>query len=363
VSHYDALGVPKDADGATIKRAYRRKSREHHPDRPGGNTTAMVAINKAYETLSDPEKRARYDQFGDDRRGPPPLDQMARTIVMQIFMQLLEKTSDYDDLIKLTREQIRDSQKQIPNIVEQTKQKVAKLKKTRTRVKFRGEAGGGISSTTSLASRSCSSRSRSRRPTSGSRWAIARSSCCRSSSTRSSELRRPTTNGSHPSSSRGHGESSCIARRLNPAVIDSSSAWRIRILAATDRTWRAFKDGCRTGAFECAAYIAGMRLLARSRMGLRKRLRWDGAMTATAGLDLSFCLARTDDMHPLNMMTKAEFTRQYCERSGISEAQLLGRRVILRCYCGDPTCQGWACVPLDIVEWHMKTDGHKADQP
>lgn len=32
-NHYDALGVPKNADPATIKRAYRRKSREHHPDR------------------------------------------------------------------------------------------------------------------------------------------------------------------------------------------------------------------------------------------------------------------------------------------------------------------------------------------
>jgi hypothetical protein len=61
------------------------------------------------------------------------------------------------------------------------------------------------------------------------------------------------------------------------------------------------------------------------------------------------------------MITKAEFTRQYCERSKISETELLGRRVILRCHCGDPTCQGWACVPLDMVEWHKKTDGRKPD--
>lgn len=57
------------------------------------------------------------------------------------------------------------------------------------------------------------------------------------------------------------------------------------------------------------------------------------------------------------MLTKAEFTRQYCQHSGISEGELLRYRKILRCYCGDPTCEGWASVPLDMVRWHMKTDG------
>ncbi len=56
-------------------------------------------------------------------------------------------------------------------------------------------------------------------------------------------------------------------------------------------------------------------------------------------------------------ITKAEFIRQYCKRSDIREETLAQYRAVLRCYCGDPSCEGWACVPLDIVDWHKKTDG------
>ena len=63
------------------------------------------------------------------------------------------------------------------------------------------------------------------------------------------------------------------------------------------------------------------------------------------------------------MKTQEEFTREYCERSKMSEAELLGRRRVLRCYCGDLICEGWACVPLDMIECHMKTDGQPPSEP
>lgn len=61
-------------------------------------------------------------------------------------------------------------------------------------------------------------------------------------------------------------------------------------------------------------------------------------------------------------MNKVEFTRQYCERSGITEAKLLTCRAVLPCYCDDSTRQGWAVIPLDLVEWHEETHGRKPDQ-
>lgn len=65
---YEILGVKKDASEADIKKAYRRLAMEWHPDKHKGDKTAeekFKEINKAYETLSDPQKKSMYDQFGD----------------------------------------------------------------------------------------------------------------------------------------------------------------------------------------------------------------------------------------------------------------------------------------------------------
>lgn len=62
---YEVLGVPKDADVAAIKKAYRKQALAHHPDR-GGDQEKFKEIGKAYEVLSDPEKRKIYDEMGEE---------------------------------------------------------------------------------------------------------------------------------------------------------------------------------------------------------------------------------------------------------------------------------------------------------
>src|SRR5829696_8799734 len=65
--YYELLGVPRGADEAAIKAAYRRMAKEHHPDRKNGCKDAEArfkAINEAYDVLKDPQKRAAYDRFG-----------------------------------------------------------------------------------------------------------------------------------------------------------------------------------------------------------------------------------------------------------------------------------------------------------
>jgi molecular chaperone DnaJ len=70
--YYEVLGVSRDASTEEIKRAYRRLARQHHPDANPENPGAVdqfKEITRAYEVLSDPDKRQRYDLFGDERAG------------------------------------------------------------------------------------------------------------------------------------------------------------------------------------------------------------------------------------------------------------------------------------------------------
>ena len=64
--YYDVLGVPKSASVGEIKKAYRKRALEFHPDRNKTNEAAekFKEVNEAYEVLINPEKRKTYDQFG-----------------------------------------------------------------------------------------------------------------------------------------------------------------------------------------------------------------------------------------------------------------------------------------------------------
>jgi molecular chaperone DnaJ len=61
--YYEVLGVKKDASPDEIKKAFRRKAIENHPDQ-GGDEAKFKEVNEAYEVLKDQAKRQRYDQFG-----------------------------------------------------------------------------------------------------------------------------------------------------------------------------------------------------------------------------------------------------------------------------------------------------------
>ena len=65
--YYELLGVARNADADTLKRAYRRLARQYHPDvnKDPGAEDRFKEIGRAYEVLSDPQTRARYDQFGE----------------------------------------------------------------------------------------------------------------------------------------------------------------------------------------------------------------------------------------------------------------------------------------------------------
>ncbi|NOU28605.1 MAG: J domain-containing protein [Polyangiaceae bacterium] len=66
---YTTLGVAKGADGAAIKKAYRKLAKDLHPDKNPGNAKAEARfkeVNHAFEVLSNPDKRKLYDEFGEE---------------------------------------------------------------------------------------------------------------------------------------------------------------------------------------------------------------------------------------------------------------------------------------------------------
>src|SRR6202046_509951 len=70
---YEILGVPRTASQDDIQRAYRKLARAHHPDvnKDPGAEERFKDVSEAYDVLSDPQTRRRYDAFGADFRQVP----------------------------------------------------------------------------------------------------------------------------------------------------------------------------------------------------------------------------------------------------------------------------------------------------
>jgi len=79
-SLYETLGVSENASADEIKKAYRKLARKYHPDinKDESAVDKFKEINAAYEVLSDPEKKAQYDQFGDQMFGGQNFHDFAR---------------------------------------------------------------------------------------------------------------------------------------------------------------------------------------------------------------------------------------------------------------------------------------------
>src|SRR5205809_3069948 len=69
IDYYKILGIPKTASADDIKKAYRKLARQHHPDVNPNDKEAhkkFQQVNEANEMLSDPEKRKKYDKYGEN---------------------------------------------------------------------------------------------------------------------------------------------------------------------------------------------------------------------------------------------------------------------------------------------------------
>jgi curved DNA-binding protein CbpA len=142
MSLYDDLGVPEDADEATIKKAFRSKAQQAHPDK-GGNAEKFGELVRAYEVLSDPERRKTYDETGQTQ-GLPPVDVMAQEQLCQFFLEALNRCDDpaTAKLLASVEKEVRQGIASWEEAIALTKRQLKKLDKGRKRLKKKGGKEG-----------------------------------------------------------------------------------------------------------------------------------------------------------------------------------------------------------------------------
>lgn len=131
--------MARDATPADIKRAYRRLSAQFHPDRNKDPDAAerMAEVNRAYEVLSDPERRGNYDRFGTDK---DEVQATAIKMLLDLFDNLLD--SDCPDIMEGAHGNLHELQRRIVHNREAAKKDIAKM--TRRRTLFRRKEGESI---------------------------------------------------------------------------------------------------------------------------------------------------------------------------------------------------------------------------
>lgn len=136
---YDILQVKADASPEEIKSSYRRLAQRFHPDRHPGDAQAaatFMRIQEAYETLSEPTRRKRYDETGETDSAPidpnAPLYHDTAVIFSQIFAD--PNVNETDDIIALMCEKIIENKNRLHRAILQTTSSLTRMQAFRKRV-------------------------------------------------------------------------------------------------------------------------------------------------------------------------------------------------------------------------------------
>lgn len=132
MSYYETLGVKPDATTDDIKANYRRAAAKAHPDK-GGSNEEMARVNRAYAVLSDADKRAHYDQTGEESSQP---DDAVTTTLAELFDMAISGCDG--DVVAFCNSRINDALEELDSREKSAKRSIAKLTKKRDRVRAKG---------------------------------------------------------------------------------------------------------------------------------------------------------------------------------------------------------------------------------
>lgn len=138
---YDSLGVRRDADRETIKRAYRKRAQKAHPDR-GGDAEKFHVIRRAYEVLSDDARRSRYDATGDEGAGAAidETSQLLNALAQMVLAAIDSADPDTTNILDVVHGQLKQGRL---NVEQARKNAGAKIKRRERALKRLQKKGGG----------------------------------------------------------------------------------------------------------------------------------------------------------------------------------------------------------------------------
>lgn len=135
---YDTLGVTPEASDKDIKTAYRKAAHKTHPDRDGGDAEAFHDIALAYDILSDPGRRQRYDQTGDTQDEAKPRLSRAETTLVTIFNKIIDDGAK-GDIVGKVRDIIAHGRAVGKQERRKTQGRISRLEKLQDRVDAKGD--------------------------------------------------------------------------------------------------------------------------------------------------------------------------------------------------------------------------------
>lgn len=122
---YETLNVSKDATLEEIKSAYKKQAKKHHPD-AGGDKEKFSEVSSAYALLSNPEKRAYYDEHGIEEEAQNSPRQMACAFLTQLFEGMIDahgeriiKVDVIGELRRKSNSNLQAAEKEINNLEEE----------------------------------------------------------------------------------------------------------------------------------------------------------------------------------------------------------------------------------------------------
>lgn len=142
---YTVLGVGRTADAAAIKRAYRKRSKESHPD-AGGKAEDFHDVAAAHRILSDPVKRLTYDRTGEVDDVTQADDAHAMTMIASLLEQYLTQAGESDtwtkDIVAVFRNSLRDSRLKLDQAIAGMKRSI--ISRQKLAKKFKVKKGHNI---------------------------------------------------------------------------------------------------------------------------------------------------------------------------------------------------------------------------
>lgn len=138
---YEVLGVAKNATMDEIKKAHRKLATKHHPDK-GGETDAFQRIQHAFEILSDPERRKRFDEFGDASNPKDLKSQMLNELAGLMLVVIDQVDIERNDIVHVMKSRINNEISKGQQVMSNLGQQIQKREKVIKRLTLKDAEGG-----------------------------------------------------------------------------------------------------------------------------------------------------------------------------------------------------------------------------